>query len=204
MSLPTYRVRRFQDPACKRKGYQATFQVCEEATGEELATCEAGRAALSVLEIQAADGVRWTSTPNRRVMPTKWDLAANGEPKFRFDSKVASKLLNPLARTSLSVLTPDGSELFAVVDPRTSVPDRMLGAGPTDWALLAGDRVLGRVVLLPRLQAERPGMLGKLRSWLAGSDLGLASDGESHVLPAPAALALIAIHRELTDPSAAG
>jgi hypothetical protein len=133
-------------------------------------------------------------------MPTRWDLAVEAHLIFRFDAKVAGKMFNPLYRTSIAAYDCNGVELFAVVDPRDSVPDRILGTGPGDWVLLKGDRTIGRIRSLPRRQPEQSGgILARIRSIMAGSDAGLTSDGDAPVMPAPAALVLVAIHQELTD-----
>lgn len=198
-----FRIKRYRDSQRAGSGYYVSFDVCDEPTQTLLARCHAsGRAAQSTLEIQASDGSRWTSTPNRRVLPTEWELAENGRIAFRFNTKVAGKLINPLYRTSLSVRAPDNTELFVVTDPRKNVPDRVLGSGPADWELRDGDRTLGKMIVLPRA-VQDSGILAKVRRALAGYDFGLASFGRHAVLPPPAALALVAIHLELTDASVA-
>lgn len=147
-----YRIRRFRDSERSQRGYRGTFEVYDEATGSQLARCDmTGRAAQSVLEIRASDGVEWTSTPDRRVLPTRWDLTVEAVLLFRFDAKMAGKMFNPLYRTSIAACDCNGVELFAVVDPRDSVPDRILGTGPGDWVLLKGNRTIARIVNLPRV-----------------------------------------------------
>lgn len=42
---------------------------------------------------------------------------------------------------------------------------------------------------------------GKFRQWLTGSDRGILSAGAEHVLPAPVALGMLLIFKELTDTS---
>ncbi len=161
-----------------------------------------GRAAQSTLEIETTDGNKWTSTPNRRLLPNEWELAENGRVTFRFNAKIPGKLLNPMYRISLSVHSPDNTELFVVADPRTNVPDRVLGTGPADWELRSGGRALGKMIVLPRRNVQGSGILATLRRIFAGYDYGVASFGEAPVLPPAAALALVAIHLELTDASA--
>lgn len=53
---------------------------------------------------------------------------------------------------------------------------------------------------LPRPASEGAGPIRRLLSGL-DYDSGIVSDGDDHLLAAPAALALAAIHADLTDPS---
>lgn len=194
-----YRISRYRNA---EHDHNITFDVSDEPTQTLLARCHLnGRAAQSTLEIETTDGNRWTSTPNRRVMPTEWELAENGRLAYRLNAKVAGKLLNPMYRTSLSVRTADDRELFVVADPRSNLPDRVLGTGPADWELRSGDRALGKMIVLPRGNVQGSGIVAKVRRFFAGYDYGLASFGSEPVLPPAAALALVAIHLELTDAS---
>jgi hypothetical protein len=135
-------------------------------------------------------------------MPSRWVITDPGrQTVVQLDAKIAGKLLNPLYRTSLAVLDAQGNERFRLLDPRAGTAERLLGVGPDDWAFVQGDAVAARLVMLPR-QGEPPsGLLGRIAHVFAGRDRGLVSAGPEHILPAPAVLAIAAIHDELTNVS---
>lgn len=199
--MPTYRIRRFyRRPDPRPRGYRGTLEVTDDDSGKLLARCDlTGRAALTVLTIAADDGAEWRCTPNRKVLPTRWTVSVDGEVLVQFDARYLSAALNPLSQSVLSVLDDTGAELFRVVDPRTSPGDRLIGSGPRDWIFMRGKVALGKITPLRRPQVEAKGFLGKVKTFLAGSDTGVVSFGPTHVLPAPAALALVGIHDELSD-----
>ncbi|HEX7122308.1 MAG TPA: hypothetical protein VF178_08075 [Gemmatimonadaceae bacterium] len=201
--MPTYRIRRYyRRPDPRPRGYRGTLEVTDNDSGELLARCDlTGRAALTVLTIIAADGVEWRCTPNRKVLPTQWTVTAVDQVELQFDARYLSAALNPLSQSVLSVLDDTGELLFHVVDPRSSPADRLIGSGPRDWMFMRDDVALGKITPLRRPQVEAKGFLSKVRAFLVGSDTGVVSFGPTHVLPAPAALALVAIHEELADAS---
>lgn len=196
-----YRIRKFQVAGTRPPKYRCSFDICEEPARRVLASCHVkGRATLDGLTIVDDAGGTWRMTPNRKVMPTRWVLADDaGRTCLQLDAQVAGKLLKPLSRTSLAVLDPNGGEMYRLIDPRTGVADRILGAGPGDWAFVSGPDLVARLVTLPRRGEPPAGWLRKLAWIVAGSDRGLVSQGPEHILPAPAALAVVAIHEELTE-----
>jgi len=138
-------------------------------------------------------------------MPSKWAVTDPAERTvLQLDAKVTGKLLNPFHRTSLVVLDPHGHELYRLIDPRARAADRLLGAGPGDWAFVKGGILAARLVLLPRREDDSPtGVVGRIARMFSGSDRGLISLGPKHILAAPAILAIVAIHDELTNTSGA-
>jgi hypothetical protein len=196
-----YRIRRFQADGKRPAGYRHSFEVSDEQTGRILASCDLmGRAAFTVLAIADHDGGIWLTSPNRKVMPSRWALTdPGGQTVVQIDAKIAGKLLNPLYRTSLAVLDAHGNERFRLLDPRTGTADRILGTGPGEWAFVSGEDVVARLVLLPKQGDPPAGILGRIARLFADSDRGLVSLGRDHILPAPAVLAIAAIHDELTN-----
>jgi hypothetical protein len=177
------------------------MEVLSEEDGRVLATCAfSGRAALSILEIAATDGTRWMNRPKRRVMPTAWRVSAAGEPVVDLSVSLWRSFFNPLRRASIRVCGPSGRELFQIADQRKSKADRLLGAGPIEWIFVRDGQEIGK--LIPLARPERKGV-GRVRGFFAGLgyDVGIVSFADDHILAAPAALALAAIHADLTDPS---
>jgi hypothetical protein len=200
-----YRIRSFRAGADRPRSYRRSIEVSDEQTGQVLASCDLmGRAAFTVLDIADHDHGTWHASPNRKVMPSRWVVTDPGrQTVVQLDAKIAGKLLNPLYRTSLAVLDAEGDERYRLLDPRASTADRILGVGPDDWAFVEGEAVAARLVMLPR-QGEPPsGLLGRIAHVFAGTDRGLVSAGPQHILPAPAVLAIAAIHDELTNLSGA-
>ena len=93
-------------------------------------------------------------------------------------------------------------ELLRLADPRTGVLGRMFGPGPDDWVLMQDDTTIAKLVRLPKEPEAPKGLLGHLGKLLSRTDQGIASLGPTHVLGAPAALALLMLVDELTDTSA--
>jgi hypothetical protein len=185
------------------KGYRCTIELIDDATQQVLASCDlAGRATGSRVAIRDDQERVWSMAPNRRIMPSRWIIT---DPEQRialqFDQKALQKLANPLYRTAFSLLDAAGEETCRVVDPRTSVADRILGVGPAEWIVVNGDQPVAKLVRLPRQKHRSPGLLGAVRAFLAGSDPGIVSLGRHHLLPAPAALAMQIVLDELTDVS---
>jgi hypothetical protein len=195
-----YRIRKFQVAGTPPPKYRC-LEISDEPAQRVLASCHlTGRATLDGLTIVDDAGGTWQLTPNRKVMPTRWVLADDaGRTCLQLDAQLAGKLLKPLSRTSLAVLDANGGEMYRLIDPRTAVADRILGAGPGDWVFVSGAHLAARLVTLPGRGEPPAGWLRKLASIFEGSDRGLISQGPEHVLPAPAALAIVAIHEELTE-----
>lgn len=201
---PVYRARSFWRDDDRPKDYRGSLEVIDEGTGERRAVCDlAGRAVFSTLEILDHRGRTWTMRPNRRVMPSRWVVTdPDGRVAVQLDQKLLGKLTNPLYRVALSLRDGKGEELYRLVDPRTGIPDRVMGLGPHEWGILEGERPVARLVRLSRQRPAGGGLLGKLKRALTPSDRGIISAGSDHLLPAPVALGLLLIFEELTDPSA--
>ena len=202
--MPTYRIRKVPSPrgeAKRGRGYLTSLEVLEEDSATVLATCSfRGRASLATLEIVARDGSVWTVKPSRRVMPTSWTILSSTRTVLRLQVSFWRSLINPLNRALVIVIAPSEEELFRVSDQRPGRADRLLGAGPIEWKFMKGGASIGTLRPLPKPASDRVGPVRRLFSGL-GYDIGIESDGGEHVLAAPAALALAAIHAELTDPS---
>jgi hypothetical protein len=198
-----YRIRKFQAAGTRAPKYRCSFEVSDEPTGRVLASSHlTGRATLDGLTIADASGGTWLLRPTRKIMPARWVLSDNaGRTVLQLDAQLADKLLKPLARSSLAVLDANGVELYRLIDPRTGVAERVLGAGPGDWVFVSGSSPAARLVSLPARGEQPEGLLGKLSSIFAGSDRGVISEGPGHILPAHVALAVVAIHEELTESS---
>jgi len=177
------------------------MEVLDEDSALVLASCSFdGRAALATLEIAATDGTHWTVKPARRVMPTSWTVLTNAQPVVTLRISFWRSFVNPLTRASVIVNDPSGEELFRVSDQRASKADRLIGSGPIEWLFMRSGSSIGKLRPLPRPPREAAGPIRRVLSGL-GYDIGIVSSGDDHLLAAPAALALAAIHADLTDPS---
>lgn len=201
--MKTYRIRK--SPRARASGERGGFHIQMEVLGEDdgrvLATCAfSGRAALCILDIAASDGTRWVNRPKRKVMPTAWRVSAEGEPVVDLSVSFWRSFVNPLQRAAIRVCGPSGTELFRVADQRKSKADRLIGAGPIEWMFVRDGQEIGK--LIPLARPERKDV-GRIRGFFSGLgyDVGVVSFADEHLLAAPAALALAAIHADLTDPS---
>ncbi|MHC1743641.1 MAG: hypothetical protein AB9873_11500 [Syntrophobacteraceae bacterium] len=196
MSIPDheaiYRVRKVYRKGNLPKKYQGTFEVSDEGTGQVLATCDlVGHATFSTLVIIDHEARAWQMKPNRKIMPTRWIVTdPEQQVAVQFDLRLRGKLLNPLQKVVLALLSGDGEEMYRLVDPRAGIADRVLGAGPDEWALVEGERLLARMVDLPVTKEPPKGLFGKLKAFLTQADRGIVSAGGRHALSAPVALAM--------------
>jgi hypothetical protein len=153
------------------------------------------------VSLTTPDGRSWDVTPNRRVMPTHWIVSVDGSPVVTFRGQYARKVLNPLHRTSVVAVDTADSEILRVQDLTPGVVERLVGPSPADWNLVRDGEIVGRLVRLPKPVRKDVGPIRRALMKLAGSDHGVVSVDEQPVLDAPVALALVAIHEELTEPS---
>ena len=205
-SLPAYRQQSSRKTGQLPKKYRGTYELVDEENGQIAAYCDLiGRAMFAGLDIYDAGNRLWPLRANRKIMPTRWALQnPSGQVIVQFDQKVLGKLTNPLYRVVLALLDSEGHERYRLVDPRSSIPDRIMSIHIGDWPLLEGDRPIARITKLAREPAKPArGLLGKLRNLIQITDRGFVSAGDNHALPAPAVLALLLLFDEVTDTSAA-
>lgn len=166
-----------------------------------MASCDLnGRAAFTVLEIVDHRQQIWEMKSNRKIMPSRWVITEPGRSiAMQFDQKILGKMVNPLYKTLLVMEDGEGREVYRLVDPRTNIPDRILGLGPDEWAVMGGDRLMAKLVRLPAKTKPTQGFFGKLKNMLTSSDQGIVSLRNSHIWPAPVALGMLMLYRELTD-----
>lgn len=199
----TYRLRKFRraDPP---KRYRATFELSDEHTKQIAATCDVmGHIAFATHEIVDDRQAIWRMAPNRRIMPARWLVSdPDGRVVVQFDQQILRKILNPLRRTGLTLLDAQGDATCRLVDTRTGFFDRLLGPGADDWVLARDGVTIAELKRLPTPKPKPAGLLGHLRNFLTRSDRGLVSSGAEHVLRAPAALALLMLVEDVTNPSA--
>ena len=194
-----YRVRKSTRRGELPKGYRDTLDVVDERTQTVQACCDlVGRAVFGTHDIRDGEGRIWRMTANRKLAPSRW-IVRDPEQRIamQFDQKTLAKLTNPLCRVSLVVLDSANRELYRLIDPRKGVADLILGVGPGEWALMAGERPVGAMVWLPRTGTSPTRLLARLRHLLTSTDQGIVSTGAEHVLPAPVALGMVMIHAEL-------
>lgn len=201
--MPTcYRIKKNARPrqaSDGKGGFPTLVEALDEEDGRVLATCAfTGRAALSELSIVASDRTPWTVRPSRKVMPTRWRVIAAGEHVVDLRISFWRGFLNPLRRTLLRVSDPSGRELFRVTDTRRGVLDRLIGSGPREWMFMRDGQPVGKLMPLGVEAPRESGWFRRLLSKL-NFDHGVVSLGDTHVLPAPAAIALVAIHLDLTE-----
>lgn len=198
-----YRFRQSYRKGDVPKKYQGTFEIVDEHTQQVMAVCDlTGKAVFARLAITDHQGKDWMMTPNRKVMPSRWRIIDPDQNiTMQFDQKILGKAIKPLSKVALALLDNEGSEVYRLADPRTNIPDRIIGAGPVDWLLMDGDNPVAKLTWLPRQTEPAKGLLGRLSKLLKNPDYGIISVGESHVLAAPEALAMILLFIELTDVS---
>jgi hypothetical protein len=201
-----YRLRRTRRDGVPDRGYRGTWELSDDLSNQLLATCDLMRAAVfGTHEIRDRDRQIWRLSANRAVMPSRWLLTDPAQRLvLQFHQQILRKLINPWRRTALALLDIDGKELFRLVDPRTGLLDRTFGPGTDNWVLMQGDKPAARLLRLPKAQDEPKGLLGRLSNLVTRGDQGFASATATHALGAPAALALLMLSDELTNPSAAG
>ncbi len=199
---PTYRIRPVSRKGPYPKVYQGSRELLDEADGRVRATCDLlGRVMATQTTILDDAGQPWRLTPNRAILPTRWALTGpDGRPALHFDLDLAGKLKNPIHRVALILLGAQEQEMWRVLDTRDSLPDRILGVDPDEWAITApvNGQAVAKLALLPRHKAPAKGLLQKLRAFLAEADKGVVSLGPRHVLAPPAALALVLLIQEMT------
>jgi hypothetical protein len=203
MNIPVdqavYRVRRFLRKDNRPKQYQYSLELTDDRTQQVMATCDlAGKAIFSTLTIVDHQQLTWQVRPNRKIMPSRWVVT---DPRqhitVQFDQKILGKLVNPLSRVVLVMLDDGEKEICRLVDPRTSLPDRVLGAGPDELAIMDGDQVLAKLGCLPKTGDQPTSFWGKLKAFLTTSDRGIVSAGGTHALQAPVALGMLMISDDL-------
>ncbi|HBH35297.1 MAG TPA: hypothetical protein DDW45_02505 [Gammaproteobacteria bacterium] len=201
-----FRVRRFHRKGENLKKYQRTYELIDERTQGVMAVCDLiGKAVFSTLMIDDDKHQAWQMKPNRRIMPSRWIVTDPGQQiAMQFDQKILGKLANPIYKVVFVLLDGNEKEVGRLVDPRTSIPDRILGIGPGEWAIIVNDKPVAKLASLPQ-QQTRPtakGFFGKIQELLTMPDDAIISGGTDHVLPAPVALGMIMLFKELTDTSA--
>ena len=199
-----YRARTSYRKECATKGYRHSLEMLDEATQQLMATCDLiGRASFAELLLLDEHQQPWRMRPNRKVMPSRWIVT---DPQQRiavqFEQNILGKLSNPLHKVVFNLLDGEGRLIYRLLDPRSAIADRLFGVGPDDWAISDGERLVAKLIRLPRPKPESRGLLAALRSLLTPTDPAIASIGPQHLLPAPVALAMLLLFQELTDASA--
>jgi hypothetical protein len=198
-----YRVCRFYRKGDVPKKYKCTFEIIDDNSQQIMAACDLiGKAVFAALVIIDHQQKTWQMKPNRKIMPSRWFVTGpNQNIAMQFNQKIMGKVINPLYKTALILEDSEGKEIHRLVDPRTNIPDRILGVGPNDWAIMSGDKPVVKLVRLPKQTEPVKGIFGKLKKMLATSDRGIISAGSAHALPAPVALGMLMLFDELTDTS---
>lgn len=199
-----YRSRRTRRDRDSDNRYRDIWELSDDTTKQVLATCDLmGRAVFGTHEIVDREQQVWRLAANRVVMPSRWLLTDPAQRvTLQFHQQILRKLLNPWRRIGLVLLDGCGQERFRLVGPEAGVLDRIFGPGIDDWAVMERGKPVAKLVRLPKEKQEPKGLLDRLSKLLAGADHGIASAGPTHVLAAPAALALLMLVNELTDFSA--
>lgn len=55
----------------------------------------------------------------------------SSDPTYSDGQKILGKLVNPIFTVVFTLLDGQGEEIARLIDPRKSIPDRLLGLGPT-------------------------------------------------------------------------
>ncbi len=199
-----YRARTSYRKECTSKGYRHSLTMLDEATQQVMARCDLiGRASLAELLLFDERQQPWRMRPNRKIMPSRWIVT---DPQQRiamqFEQNILGKLSNPLHKVVFNLLDGEGQLLYRLLDPRSAIADRLFGIGPDDWAISDGERLVAKLIRLPRPKPESRGLLAALRLLLTPADPAIVSSGPQHLFPAPVALAMLLLFQELTDASA--
>lgn len=199
-----YRIRRFRREGDVPKKYEGTYEVIDDQSQQVMAVCDlVGRAVFAHVMFKDHQQQTWQMRPNRKIMPSRWTVTGpRQDVAMQFNQKIFGKMVNPLYKTALVLENGEGKEVYRLVDPRTNIPDRILGSGPDDWLVMNGDKPVAKLTRLPRPTESAKGIFGRLKRLLTGSDTGIVSAGNSHLLAAPVALAMFLLFDELTDSSA--
>jgi hypothetical protein len=198
-----YRVHRIYRKGDMPKGYTSTLEIIDDNSRQVMAVCDlTGKASFTALTIIDHQQKTWHMRPNRTIMPSRWLITDPGQNiVIQFDQKILGKMVNPLYRIVLALNDGEGKEVHRLVDPRSSIPDRIMGVGPDDWAIISGEKTVARLVRLPRQTEPAKGIFGRLKNMMSSSDRGIISAGSSHALPAVVALGMLMLVNELTDTS---
>lgn len=203
-SNTVYRFRVFNSKLHVRTGYRHSVEIADEASEKVLCTCHLfGNACLVPIELLQDPQPPLQLQPDRKIMPSRWTLStADGRALTSFARKsLASALINPLGKTVLTVFDETETEAGRLIDPRTSMVDRVIGSGPGEWHFVLGSEVLARLTRLPAQRPKPTTVLGRLLDVFMPSDRALVSAGPEHALSAPAALAMLLLFDDLTDTS---
>jgi hypothetical protein len=201
-----YRFRRFYRKDFAKKKYRHSLNVIDDQTQEVMATCDVvGSAVFGTVNIVDNEQAIWKMAPNRKIMPTIWSMIDPDQNiVMQFNQKVIGKLVNPLYKTLLVLSDSKDREVYRIVDPRKGAFETVdqLFFGPREWAVIKGEKVVAKLASLPRKKAKSTnGVLGKLKHMLTSSDNVIISVDNQHLLPAPVALGMHLIFKELTDSS---
>lgn len=183
------------------KGYRHTVALVDDASGERLAHCDVcGQLLHAAQVIETGAGERWGLRPNRRIMPSHWTLSnPSDQAVLVLDQRIFGKLSNPLTRVGMSIKDPQGAELYRVVEPEASLPERLLGPDPDAWSVEDDHRPVALIATLPKTDQFVSGWRGKLQRFIQGTDTGLVSLGQAHHFGIAESLAILMIFRELRD-----
>ena len=166
-----------------------------------LATCDMiGKVVFGNHDIIDNNKHTWQLQANRRIMPSRWTLTdPNQTTVMQFDQKMLAKLTNPLYRVVMTMLDANDQERYRVVDPRTFIPDLLLAANTTDWAIMKDEKVKAKICTLKTRTKPARGLLGKIQNLLTTADHGIISADNEHLFAPPLALAMFMLNQELTD-----
>lgn len=91
-------------------------------------------------------------------MPSRWAVT-DPEQKIakQFDQKILAKMISPVNKIVLAMLDSMGKEVYRLADARTSIPGRILGLGPDEWAIVSGDKPVAKLGWLPRQTSSANG-----------------------------------------------
>lgn len=183
------------------RGYRHTVALVDDASGGRLAHCDVcGQLLHAAQVIETGTGERWSLRPNRRIMPSHWTLSdPDDQAVLVLDQRIFGKLTSPLTRVGMSIKDAQGAQLYRVVEPRASLPERLLGPDPDAWSVEDDDGSVALIATLPKTDQSPRGWRGKLQRFIQGTDTGLVSLGEGHQFEIAQSLAILMIFRELRD-----
>lgn len=199
---PTLRAARLSTrPDQPPKGYRHTVVLTDDTSGERLAHCDVRGQLLHTAQlIETEPGECWDLRPNRRIMPSHWTLSdSGGRVVLVLDQRIFGKLASPLTRVGMSLRDPHGKVLYRVVEPKASLPERLLGPDPDAWTIEDDHVPVALIATLPKAKQAPTGWRGKLQRFIQGTDMGLVSLCDAHRFGVAASLAILMIFRELRD-----
>lgn len=198
MTLSSRRIKE----ASSKKGYKRSYVVFNEKNGGQLACCDlCGNVESSPVSIVDSAGQEFILKPSRKIMPSKWILTdQNSMPVYEVERASVVKLLNPIGRNLLTVHNLIDKKRYELNNLSKNKLDLMFGPSMLEWYLMEGNVALAGIERRKNgagIESEK-GFLSKLKCFLKPSNWILVTNSDSHLISAPAFIAMMMLFDVLT------